>query len=127
MIAVIGMTGLVLDTPLTPEQRTFVETIRSGGDQLLGVINDILDFSKIDAGKFETEELPFDLRRCVEESLDLNAPRASEKGLDPGLVMADDVPANVVGDVTRLRQVLVNLIGNGVMVPEVGDGCVFGN
>ena len=121
MNAVIGMTGLLLGTELTAEQREFAEIVRSSGDALLRVIDDILDYSKIEAGKLELEREPFDLRDCVEGALDIVAPRASEKHLELGCLVGEDVPAGIVGDVNRLRQVLLNLLSNAVKFTEKGE------
>jgi PAS domain S-box-containing protein len=118
---IIGMTGLMMDTPLSAEQHEFAETIRNSGDSLLMIINDILDFSKIEAGKMEMEHQPFDLRECLESAVDLLALRASEKNLELGLLIEPDVPHAVVGDVTRLRQVFVNLLGNAVKFTARGE------
>ena len=121
MNGVIGMTGLLLDTDMTAEQRDFVETIRTSGDALLTIINDILDFSKIEAGKLDLDLQPFELRGCIEDALDLLTPPASVKGLNLAYLLDDSVPAAVVSDVTRVRQILVNLLGNAVKFTAAGE------
>lgn len=118
---IIGMTSLMMDTPLTVEQDEFIGTIRRSGDTLLTLINDILDFSKIEAGQFNLEEQPFDLTQCIEDALDLLAPKASEKRLELAYIIHPPTPRHAVGDVTRLRQILVNLVGNGVKFTETGE------
>jgi PAS domain S-box-containing protein len=119
--AVIGMTSLLLDTKLDNEQLDYVETVRASGDTLLSVINDILDFSKIEAGKMVMEKQPFHLTACIESALDLLATKASEKGLDLAYIVHENTPTKLLGDVTRLRQVLVNLVGNAVKFTEKGE------
>ncbi|MES2130464.1 MAG: response regulator [Pseudomonadota bacterium] len=119
--AVIGMTSLLLATHVDDEQRDYAETIRASSEVLLALINDILDYSKIDVGKLEIERHPFDLRRCVEESLDLLSSSASEKNINLAYFIDDAVPAALVSDVTRLRQILVNLLSNSIKFTHHGE------
>src|SRR5579872_161807 len=121
MNGVIGMTALLLDTELTNEQREYVEATRSSADAMLTIINDILDFSKIESGKLELESHPFELHTCIEEALDLLAPKAAEKKLDLVYIVDDSIPKILVSDITRLRQILVNLIGNAVKFTQQGE------
>lgn len=121
MNGVIGMTGLLLDTNLNEEQKDFVNTIRLSGEQLLVIINDILDFSKIESGKLELENQAFDVRDCVEDSLELLASKASEKGIDLTYLVDSNVPVTINGDITRLRQILTNLISNAIKFTTKGE------
>ena len=111
----------LLDTPLNPQQEDFVEIIRNSGDSLLILINDILDFSKIESGKLDLEEQPFNLRTCIEESLDLLASRAADKKLELAYLIESQTPEILIGDMTRLRQILVNLLSNGIKFTETGE------
>jgi PAS domain S-box-containing protein len=121
MNGVIGMTSILMETKLTSEQRDFVNTIRTSGEALLTIINDILDFSKIESGKMELERAPFELALCIEEALDLFAPQAAAKRLEIGYNVDPDVPPWIVGDVTRLRQIIVNLVNNAIKFTPTGS------
>jgi signal transduction histidine kinase/DNA-binding response OmpR family regulator len=120
MNGVIGMTGLLLDTPLTPEQREYTEAVRRSGEVLLTIINDVLDFSKIEAGRLELEAIDFDLPATVEDSLDMLTERAQGNRLELACVIQPDVPRAVTGDPGRLRQVLLNLVGNAIKFTHEG-------
>ena len=126
MNAIVGMTSLLTDTPLTSEQREYVATIRTSGDALLAIINDILDFSKIESGKLELERHPFAVRDVIESALDLLAPPATAKGLDLGYLLETDGSTQLIGDSTRLRQVLINFLSNAVKFTDAGSVTVHG-
>jgi signal transduction histidine kinase/ligand-binding sensor domain-containing protein/CheY-like chemotaxis protein len=125
MNAVIGMTSILAGSPLTPQQREHLGTIRSSGESLLALLNDILDFSKIEAGKLAMEASPFALRQCVEEAVDLLADQAARKGLELGCRIDPRVPALIESDATRLRQILVNLLDNAVKFTSSGSVLVL--
>jgi len=118
---IVGMTSLLQDTPLAPEQAEFVETIRTSGDALMTILNDILDFSKIEAGQLDLEQERFDVRGCVEDALDMVAPQAADKGLELAYLMDETVPAALRGDITRVRQILINLLSNAIKFTEEGE------
>jgi signal transduction histidine kinase/ActR/RegA family two-component response regulator len=121
MNAVIGFTGLLLDDGLSPDQRDYVERIRNGGEALLALINDILEISRVEKGKVKPEHQPFSLRALVEESLDLVAVQANDKGLSLSYTMKFGTPDNILGDHGRLRQVLLNLLSNAVKYTDKGE------
>ena len=122
MNAILGMTELVLDTPLTEDQRQCLKTVKSAADNLLGIINDLLDFSKIEAGKLELDPADFSLRAAVGDTLRALAVRAHTKGLELIYHVQPDVPDALVGDAGRLRQVLLNLVGNAIKFTDAGRG-----
>ncbi len=121
MNAIIGMTDLLLHTQLTPPQRDFVATVQNSSDALLALIGDILDLSKIESGKLELEQVAFNLRSCIEQSFDLIAFQAAAKGIELTYIIAPQTPTTVVGDATRLRQILTNLLSNAVKFTETGE------
>lgn len=120
MTGILGLTRLLMDTPLTPQQRDYLHTVHDAGDGLLTLLNDVLDLSKVEAGRLDLEEAPFDPRELVDGVVRLLGPKAAEKGLDLRAVVADGVPARLSGDPLRLRQVLVNLVSNAVKFTERG-------
>jgi len=121
MNGVLGMTGLLLDTRLTPEQRDYADTVKNSGEALLTVINDILDFSKIEAGRLDIESVEFNLRQIIEDTMELMAMDAHGKGLEMVSFIPDDVPMELVGDPGRLRQILTNVVNNAIKFTENGE------
>ena len=121
MNGVIGMTGLLLDTPLSEEQRRFADIVRKSGENLLEIINDILDFSKIEAGRLELEEMPFDLRLTLEDTAELLFPRCLDKGLELVCLVDSEIPWELTGDPGRIRQIILNLAGNAIKFTSHGE------
>src|SRR5262249_19239723 len=121
MNAILGMTDLALDTSLTEDQRQYLKTVKSAADSLLGIINDLLDFSKMEAGKLELDPADFSLRAAVGDTLRALAVRAHKKGLELACNVPPDVPDALIGDAGRLRQVLLNLVGNAIKFTNEGE------
>ncbi|QCK86361.1 response regulator [Phreatobacter aquaticus] len=121
---IMGMADLLIDTRLTPEQKTYASAVKTSGEALLNLIEEILDFTKIEAGRLDLEEAPFELVPLIEGVAELLGPRAHGKGLDLATAIAPDVPARLVGDATRLRQVILNLAGNAVKFTEAGGAAL---
>ncbi len=127
MNGVLGVAGLLLQTPLTPQQLDYTRTIRSSAEHLLNVINDILDFSKLEAGEMQLEQLDFDLDNCLEAVVDVLATQAQEKGLELAILVKSDVPKQLQGDPGRLRQILLNLVSNAIKFTNAGEVVVKAN
>jgi len=121
MSAVISMTEILQNTPLSLEQQQYVATIRQGGDILLSVVNNVLDFSRIESGHFELEHCPFNLHQCVDQVLELMTARIAEKSLELSVLISPDVPREIMGDHMRLRQILINLVSNAIKFTEIGE------
>jgi len=121
MNGILGMTELALETSLTPRQRDYLSLVKSSADSLLTVINDVLDFSKIEAGKLSLDPIPFKFREALEDTMRTLARRAHDKGLELACRIAPEVPDSLVGDPTRLRQVVVNLVGNAIKFTDRGE------
>src|SRR5207302_4397577 len=117
---ILGMTDLLLDTPLVPEQTTYAKAVKTSGDTLLALIDEMLDFSKIEAGKLDLEARPFGLAILVEEMVELLAPRVQAKGLEIASYLDERLPKRMIGDAARLRQVLLNLAGNAIKFTDAG-------
>ncbi|MGN6477492.1 MAG: ATP-binding protein, partial [Flavipsychrobacter sp.] len=127
MNGVIGMTSLLANTPLNDEQKDYLDTIRISGESLLAIINDILDFSKIESGKMNMEAHPFRISTVIEETYDLLSVKANEKGLDLLYLLDPDIPNEIIGDITRFRQILINLVSNALKFTEKGEIFISAN